>query len=173
MCTQCKGEGYKRIERKLKVNIPPGVDNNTRLRLTNEGQPGANGGPAGDLYVVLKVKDHQVFERHEDQLHCVVPVNIAQAALGAEVDLLTFDGLHSVKIPEGVQHGQQVKLRGLGVPRLNSNGRGDLVVHIDVRVPEKLSREQRKLMEQLREMLPVENEPKEKGIFEKVKDYFM
>ena len=172
-CTQCKGEGYKRIDRKLKVNIPPGVDNNTRLRLTQEGQPGANGGPPGDLYVVLKVKDHPVFERHEDQLHCTVPVNIAQAALGTEVDLLTFDGLQQVKIPESAQSGTQVRLKGMGVPRLNSSGKGDLIVHVEVRVPEKLTREQRKLLEQLREILPEENEPREKGIFEKVKDYFM
>jgi molecular chaperone DnaJ len=173
VCTQCKGDGYKRVERKLKVNIPAGVDNNTRLRLSQEGQPGANGGPPGDLYVVIKVTDHPVFERHEDQLHCVVPVNIAQAALGAEVDLLTFDGLQTIKIPEGVQNGQQVKLKGLGVPRLNSHGRGDLFVHVEVRVPEKLTREQRKLLEQLRDTLPAENDPKEKGLFEKVKDYFM
>lgn len=172
-CTECKGEGYKRSDRKLKVNIPAGVDTGTRLRLTNEGQPGANGGPNGDLYVVIKVKDHPVFERHEDQLHCTVPVNIAQAALGTEVDLLTFDGLQSVKIPESVQNGAQVRLKGLGIPRLNSNGRGDLFVHVEVRVPEKLTKEQRKLLEQLRDMLPAENEPREKGIFEKVKDYFM
>ncbi|MBI3210436.1 MAG: molecular chaperone DnaJ [Candidatus Solibacter usitatus] len=173
ICTQCKGDGFKRVDRKLKVNIPAGVDNNTRLRLTQEGQPGAHGGPAGDLYVVIKVKDHAIFERHEDQLHCVVPVNIAQAALGTEVDLLTFDGLQTLKIPEGTQNGERLKLKGLGMPRLNSNGRGDMFVHVEVRVPEKLTREQRKLMEQLRDILPAENEPKEKGIFEKVKDYFM
>jgi molecular chaperone DnaJ len=172
-CTQCKGDGYLRVDRKLKVTIPPGVDNNTRLRLQGEGQPGLNGGPAGDLYVVLKVKDHPIFQRANDDLHCVVPVNVAQAALGAEVDLLTLDGLQTVKIPEGAQPGTQVKLRGMGVPRLNSTGRGDLIVHVEVRVPEKLTREQRKIFEQLLETLPTENEPKEKGIFEKVKDYFM
>lgn len=172
-CTQCKGEGYKRSDRKLKVNIPAGVDDNTRLRLTQEGQPGANGGPPGDLYVVLKVKDHPVFERHEDQLHCTVPVNIAQAALGTEVNLLTFDGLQTVQVPEGVQQGANIRLKGLGTPRLNAHGRGDLVVHIDVRVPEKLTKEQKKLLEQLRDTLPEENEPHEKGLFEKVKDYFM
>ena len=172
-CTQCKGEGYKRSDRKLKVNIPAGVDNGTRLRLTQEGQPGVNGGPPGDLYVVIKVKDHPVFERHEDQLHCIVPVNVAQAALGTDIDLLTFDGLQTIKVPEGAQHSQEVRLRGMGVPRLNSSARGDLIVHVEVRTPEKLTREQRKLLEQLRDVLPAENEPKEKGLFEKVKDYFM
>jgi molecular chaperone DnaJ len=172
-CTQCKGEGYKRSERKLNVNIPPGVDTNTRLRLTQEGQPGVNGGPPGDLYVIIRVKDHPVFERHEDELHCVVPVNFAQAALGTDIDLLTFDGLQTVKIPEGTQSSDRMRLRGLGMPRINGGGRGDLWVHVEVRTPEKLTREQRKLFEQLRELLPTENEPKEKGLFEKVKDFFV
>ncbi|MCS7026748.1 MAG: molecular chaperone DnaJ [Bryobacteraceae bacterium] len=173
VCSQCRGEGYQRADRKLKVTIPPGVDNNTRLRLQGEGQPGLHGGPAGDLYVVLKIKDHPIFERQGDDLHCVVPVNIAQAALGCELHLLTLDGLQTVKIPEGSQPGAQVRLKGFGVPRLNGGGRGDLVVHVEVKVPEKLSREQRKLLEHLLATLPSENEPKEKGIFEKVKDYFM
>ena len=172
-CTQCRGEGYSRTERKLKVTIPPGVDTGTRLRLSNEGQPGANGGPTGDLYVVVKVAEHPIFERHNDELHCIVPINVAQAALGTDVDLLTFDGLQTVKIPEGTQSGSRVRLRGLGIPRLQGSGRGDLFVHIEVKTPGKLTREQRKLFEQLRETLPAENEPHEKGIIDKVKDYFM
>ena len=172
-CKECKGEGYQKRERKLKVNIPAGVDNGTQLRLSQEGQPGANGGPPGDLYVVLKVKAHPIFERHEDDLHCTVPVNPAQAALGASVDLLTPDGLQTVKIPEGSQPGSRVRIKSLGVPHVNGSGRGDLFVHVDVRTPSKLSREQRKLFEQLRDLLPAENEPQEKGIFDKVKDYFM
>ena len=172
-CKECKGEGYQRRERKLKVNIPAGVDEGTQLRLSQEGQPGANGGPPGDLYVVLKVKAHPVFERHEDNLHCTVPINTAQAALGASVDILTFDGLQTVSIPEGSQAGSRVRIKGLGVPHVNGSGRGDLFIHLDVRIPTKLSRDQRKLFEQLRELLPAENEPTEKGIFDKVKDYFM
>jgi molecular chaperone DnaJ len=172
-CKECKGEAYIRKEKKLKINIPAGVDNGTRLRLTGEGQPGANGGPSGDLYVLLKVKEHPVFDRENDDLHCTVPVNIAQAALGTEVDILTFDGLQTVKIPEGTQKGSKIKLKGLGVPHVQSHGRGDLFVNIDVKVPTKLSREQRKLFEQLRETLPAENEPQEKSLLDKVKDYFM
>ena len=172
-CKQCHGEGYLRRERKLKVNIPAGVDNGTQMRLSQEGQPGVNGGPPGDLYVVLKVTEHPIFERSGSDLHCTVPVNIAQAALGASVDILTFDGVQSVKIPEGIQAGSNVRLKGLGVPNLNGGGRGDLFVHVDVRVPNKLTREQRRLIEQLRDLLPAENEPHEKGIFEKVKDYFL
>src|SRR5271154_5521862 len=172
-CLQCKGDGYVKNERKLKVNIPPGVDTGTRLRLQNEGQPGINGGPPGDLYVIVKVKEHAIFERENDDLHCTIPVNIAQAVLGTEVDLLTFDGLQNVKIPEGSQSGATVKMKHLGVPRLQGSGRGDMYVHVDVRVPTKLTREQKKLFEQLRETLPAENEPHEKSILDKVKDYFM
>lgn len=172
-CTECKGEAYIRRDRKLQVNIPAGVDTGTRVRVTGEGQPGSNGGGYGDLYVFISVKDHPVFDRHENDLHCTVPVNVAQATLGTEVDVLTFDGLEQVKIPEGTQHGAKVRLKGLGVPNLNGGGRGDLYVHVDVRVPAKLTREQRKLFEQLRETLPAENEPNEKSLFEKVKDYFV
>jgi molecular chaperone DnaJ len=171
-CKECKGEGYLRRERKLKVNIPAGVGDGTQLRLSQEGQPGGNGGPPGDLYVVLKVAEHPIFERNEYDLHCTVPINLAQAALGASIDLLTFDGLQTVKIPEGAQPDARLRLKGLGVPRVNGGGRGDLYVHLDLRVPQKLTREQRRLFEQLREQLPVENEPQSKGIFEKVKDYF-
>jgi molecular chaperone DnaJ len=172
-CKECRGEGYQRRERKLKVNIPAGVDNGTQLRLSHEGQAGANGGPPGDLFVVVKVSEHPVFERHEYDLHCTVPVNLAQAALGTSLDILTFDGLQTVKVPEGSQPGTQLRMKGLGVPHLHGNGRGDLFVHLKVQVPGKLSRDQRRLFEQLREMLPAENEPEEKSVLDKVKDYFM
>ena len=172
-CTQCKGEGHVRSERKLKVNIPAGVSTGTRLRLSGEGQPGSNSGPAGDLYVFIKVKEHSIFERQEDDLFCTVPINVAQAALGTEVDLVTFDGLQSIKVPEGTQTGSRVRLRGLGVPHLQGSGRGDLFVNIDVKIPTKLTREQKRIFEQLRETLPAENEPHEKSILDKVKDYFM
>ena len=171
-CKECKGEGYLRRERKLKVNLPKGVANGTQLRLTEEGQPGANGGPPGDLYVVLRVKEHTIFARDEYNLHCTIPVNLAQAALGTSVELLTFDGLQTVKIPEGTQPGQRIRLKGLGVPHIHSSVRGDLFVHVDVKVPARLTREQRKLLEDLRELLPAENEPEEKGLLDKVKDYF-
>jgi molecular chaperone DnaJ len=172
-CTQCKGEAWVRKDRKLKVNIPAGVDTGTRVRVTGEGQPGANGGGYGDLYVFISVREHPVFDRENDDLHCTIPINIAQATLGTEVDLNTFDGPQTVEIPEGSQPGDKIRLKGLGVPRLNGSGRGDLWVNVDVRVPKKLSREQRKLIEQLRETLPSENEPQEKSLFEKVKDYFV
>ena len=172
-CKECRGQGYMRRERKLKVNIPAGVDNGTQLRLSQEGQPGGNGGPPGDLFVVLKVAEHPIFERHEYDLHCTVPVTVAQAALGCSVDVLTFDGLQNVKVPEGSQAGSRLRLKGFGVPHLNSSARGDLYVHLAVKVPQKLTRDQRRLLEELRDVLPAENEPEEKSILEKVKDYFM
>jgi molecular chaperone DnaJ len=170
-CARCQGEGRTRSDRKLRVSIPPGVDNGTRLRLSEEGQPGANGAPPGDLYVVIRVKEHPVFQRSENDLHCVIPVNVAQAVLGAEIDLLTFDGLQTVTIPEGTGHGSQIRLRGLGVPRVNGRGRGDIIVHVDVRMPKKLTREQRRLFVELRESLPAENVPEDKSLFDKFKDY--
>jgi molecular chaperone DnaJ len=172
-CGECRGQGYKQAQRKLKVNIPAGVDDGTRLRLSQEGQPGANGGPPGDLYVFIKVREHAFFERREQDLHCTIPVNIAQAALGCEIEVPTLEGPHKLKIPEGSQNGAQFRLRNKGVPVLNGGGRGDLFVHLDVRIPTRLTREQRKVLEQLRETLPVDNAPAEKGLFEKVKDYFM
>jgi molecular chaperone DnaJ len=171
-CTQCRGQGRVQAQRKLKINIPAGVDEGTRLRLANEGQPGGNGGPPGDLYVLLKVRPHPFLERHETDLHCTVPINVAQAALGAEIEVPTLEQPQRFKIPEGVQTGAQFRLRHKGVPALNGGLRGDLVVHIDVQTPTRLTREQRKLMEQLRDSLPVDNAPAEKGLFEKVRDYF-
>jgi len=172
-CAVCNGEGYKQVDRKLKVNIPAGVDNGTRLRLSQEGQPGPNGGPPGDLYVILKVREHQIFDRRGDDLHCRIPVNVAQAALGADLAIPTLDGVEHIKVPEGVQSGAKFRIRAKGVPHVNGHGRGDLFAHIDVKVPVKMNRTQKELFEKLREALPTDNEPAEKGLFEKVKDYFM
>ncbi|MCL4844599.1 MAG: molecular chaperone DnaJ [Bryobacteraceae bacterium] len=172
-CKKCKGEAYIQTTKKLKVKIPAGVDTGMKLRVGGEGQPGSNGGPPGDLYVFLSVAAHPVFERREYDLHCVIPVNIAQAALGTEVHVLTFDGLETLKVPDGIQSGETLRLRNKGVPFVNGGGRGDLIVHIEVKTPRKLNREQRKLLEQLRESLPEENEPQEKSLLEKLKDYLM
>jgi molecular chaperone DnaJ len=172
-CGQCHGQGRRQVQRKLKVNIPAGVDDGNRLRLSHEGQPGANGGPPGDLYVFLKVKPHPFFERRDSDLHCTIPLNIAQAALGCDIEVPTLEQPHKLKIPEGTPSGAQFRLRNKGVAVLNGSGRGDLYIHIDVKMPTRLTREQRRLLEQLRETLPVDNAPAEKGLFEKVKDYFM
>ena len=172
-CRECRGQGYRQVQRKLKVNIPAGVDNGTRLRLSGEGQPGANGGHPGDLYVVLKVKEHPFFERQEADLHCTIPLNVAQAALGDEIEVPTLEEPYRLKVPEGTQSGTVFRIRNKGVPVLNSHSRGDLFVHVDVKVPTRLTRDQKKLMAELRDTLPVDNQPAEKGLFEKVKDYFV
>ena len=172
-CTECRGQGVKQVQRKLQVNIPAGVDNGTRMRLSQEGRPGANGGPPGDLYVVLTVNEHPFFERQENNLHCSIPINFAQAALGAEIQVPTLDGAYTLKIPEGTQNGAQFRVKGRGVHHVNSHARGDLFVHAQIKTPVRLTKDQRKLFEELRETLPVENEPAEKGLFDKVKDYFL
>ncbi|MCU1261617.1 MAG: Chaperone protein DnaJ [Bryobacterales bacterium] len=171
-CRECRGEAFKRVNRKLKVNIPAGVADGNRLRLTGEGQPSPNGGPPGDLYVFLKVEEHAFFERRDNDLHCSIPINIAQAALGAEIAVPTLGEPATLKIPEGTQTGAQFRLRNKGIAQVNGHNRGDIVVHVDVRTPGKLTREQRKIFEQLAQTLPADNEPNEKGLFERVKDYF-
>jgi molecular chaperone DnaJ len=153
--------------------VPAGIADGNRLRVTGEGQPGSNGGPNGDLYIFFTVKEHQIFERHNNDLHCRIPINFAQAALGAKIQAPTLEGLHELAIPEGTQNGAQLRIKGKGVAEVQGRGRGDLIVHIEVRTPTKLTRDQRQLLEQLHETLPLDNDPHEKGLLDKVKDYFM
>ena len=173
-CKECKGEGYLRRERKLKVNIPAGVDDGTQLRLSQEGQPGVNGGPPGDLYVVLKVKaaPHLRAPRGRPALH-----RSDQRRAGRAGRVRRYADASTACRPSRFRKARSPAAacasRDSGVPHVNGSGRGDLFVHLDVRIPTKLTREQRKLFEQLRELLPAENEPTEKGILDKVKDYFM
>jgi molecular chaperone DnaJ len=172
VCKDCRGEGYRQVNKRLKVTIPAGIADGNRLRVPGEGQPGANGGPSGDLYIFFTVKEHPVFERHGNDLHCTVPINVAQAVLGDEIPVPTLEGPHNLVIPEGTQNGTELRIKGKGVPEVQGRGRGDLIVHVDVRIPTKLTRDQRKLFEDLSESLPVNNDPHEKGLFEKVKDLF-
>jgi molecular chaperone DnaJ len=172
-CTQCKGEGRLRSEKKLRVNIPAGVDTGTQLRLNGEGQASPNGGPPGDLYVVISVREHPVFDRQDYDLHCTVPVNIVQATLGTEVEIPTFEGAEVVQIPEGTQPGAQLRLKNRGVPRVNASGRGDLYIHVEVHIPTKLTKDQRRAFEALRDNLPSPGEENEEGgFFGKVKKLF-
>lgn len=173
VCRECRGEGYKHVNKRLKVTVPAGIADGNRLRVSGEGQPGTNGGPNGDLYIFFSVKDHPVFERHENDLHCRIPINVAQAVLGAQIQVPTLEGPHELHIPEGTQNGTELKVKGKGVPEVQGKGRGDLIVHVDVRVPTKLTREQRRIFEELEDTLPVDNDPHEKGLLDKVKDYFM
>ena len=172
VCRDCRGEGYRHVNKRLKVTIPAGIGDGNRLRVAGEGQPGVNNGPSGDLYIFFSVKDHEIFERHGNDLHCVVPVNVAQAALGATIQVPTMEGPHELAVPEGTQSGTELKVRGKGVPELQGRGRGDLIVHVEVRIPTRLTREQRQLFEELGNQLPANNDPHSKGLLDKVKEYF-
>ena len=173
-CADCRGQGRIERERTIELRIPPGVDTGTRLRVQGEGEPGPNGGPAGDLYVVLEVKEHKFFERRGADLYCTVPLSMAQATLGTELQVPGLNGEETLKIPEGTQGGAVFRLKGKGLPDPHGGGRGDLYFHVRVLTPTKLTREQRKLMEQLHATLKVENKPAERdsNIFDKVKDIF-
>lgn len=173
-CPQCRGKGRIERSKTIDLRIPPGVDSNTRLRIPGEGEPGGNSGPPGDLYVVLDVKPHPYFERRDADLYCTVPVSIVQAALGTEIVVPGLNGEETVKIPEGTQTGEIIRLKGKGMPDPHGGGKGDLYVNIHVEIPTKLTREQRRLFEQLGATLPVENQPahRDSSLFEKVKDIF-
>ncbi len=171
-CPTCHGEARMQREHKIVVKVPAGVEDNTRIRYSGEGDAGKFGGPAGDFYVVLEVKTHKFFERDGDDLHCVIPVSFPQAALGTELEIATLEGTETLKVPEGTQSGREFKLRGKGVPHLNQHGKGDLIVEVRVQTPPKLNKQQKELMRQLAETLTVENAPTSRGLFSKMKDIF-
>jgi molecular chaperone DnaJ len=173
-CPDCRGQGRLERERTIELRVPPGVDTSTRLRVAGEGEPGPNGGPPGDLYVVLEVKEHPFFERRGADLYCTIPVSIVQAALGTELQVPGLTAEEKLKIPEGTQSGAVFRIKGKGMPDPRGGGRGDLYYHVRVMTPVKLTREQRKLVEQLGTTLKVENKPADRNstIFDKVKDIF-
>lgn len=171
-CKTCHGEARVMREHKIMVKVPAGVEDGMRIRYGGEGEAGRFGGPAGDLYVVLEVKAHKFFERDGDDLHCTIPVSFPQAALGTEIQVQTLEGFETLKVPEGTQSGKEFKLRGKGVPHLNSHGKGDLIVEVRVQTPSKLSKEQKALMKQLAETMTVENAPASRGLFNRVKEMF-
>jgi molecular chaperone DnaJ len=172
-CTTCRGQGRIERERTLEVGIPAGVDSGTRLRMAGHGEPGTNGGGPGDLYIFLEVKEHALFERRGADLYCSIPISITQASLGAKIQVPTLHGEEELEIPEGTQSGQIFRKKGKGLPNPHG-GRGDLYVNIQVVIPSKVSREQRRLLEQLGQSLKVENKPAERtaSFFDKVKDIF-
>jgi molecular chaperone DnaJ len=169
-CHSCNGRGLVRKNRKKVVSIPAGVDNGNQIRLAGEGQPGENGGPNGNLYLVIRVLSHKYFRRRENDILMDLDINIAQATLGAEVEVPTVDGPAKLKIPAGIQPGKVLRMRGKGVPHLRGNGRGDQMVVVNVEIPKTLSTEQRKLMEELAKSLGSEVKPAERGFLEWLKD---
>jgi molecular chaperone DnaJ len=177
-CATCRGVGRVQKERKLTVRVPPGIATGQRLRLTGEGEAGSPGGAAGDLYVVVHVQDHPFFHRDGNDLYVEVPLNFSTVALGGEIRIPTLDGEEPFKIPESTESGQSFRLRGRGMPDVTGRGRGDLFVTVKVITPKKLTRDQKKLLEQLASSLPKEKfEPtpahqEDKGLFDRVKDIF-
>lgn len=171
-CRECGGERLVEVTRRLRVKIPPGVDDGTRIRLPGEGESGLRGGSPGNLYVFISVKSHKLFRRSEDDILLDLPINIAQAVLGAEVEAPTLDGPKVLRIPPGTQPGKVLRLRGLGVPHLRRSGRGDMLVTIDVQIPSELTEEQRKLFEELGESLgpATLNDDGSGGFFDRMKE---
>jgi molecular chaperone DnaJ len=178
-CAACHGAGTVEQTRKLTVKIPAGIATGQRLRLSGEGEAGTLGGPPGDLYVVIFVREHEFFQRDGNDLHCSVPLPFTTLALGADIKVPGIEGEHVVKIPESTQTGSTFRLRGKGMPDVSGRGHGDLLVTIQAVTPKKLTKEQKKLLEQLAATLPetkvkpaARDEEDERGIFDKVKDIF-
>jgi molecular chaperone DnaJ len=178
-CPTCRGAGRIQQEKKLSVRIPAGIATGQRLRLTGEGEAGPGGGPSGDLYVVVHVQEHPFFQRDGNDLFCEVPLNFPTLALGGEIRIPTLDGDEAFTIPAGTATGATFRIRGRGMPDVSGRGQGDLLVTVKVRTPKKLSKEQKKLLEQLATTLPKEEfeptplvEQGDKGLFDRVKDIF-
>jgi len=172
-CTNCGGAGRVRKEKTLKVNIPAGIEHGRRIRLAGEGEAGTGGGPAGDLYVLVSVKPHKLFEREGPNLYCRVPVAMSSAALGGSVEVPTIEGGRAeVKVPAGTQTGQQFRLRGKGMSTMRSSGRGDMYIEIFVETPVKLSKKQQDLLKEFAGKDPAANSPEAQGFFKKVKEFW-
>src|SRR5438067_1671698 len=171
-CRKCGGEGRVENSSRIKLKIPPGIGNGSRLRSARNGEAGIRGGPAGDLYVVVHTKEHPVFQRDEDNLYCEVPIPFALAALGGEIPVPTLEGKANVRVPPGTQSGQIFKLRGKGLPNVEGRGRGDLLARVVVEVPTHLNGEQRRKLEEFAALCDEENTPLHKRFFERAKDFF-
>jgi len=174
-CPACQGAGKLKRQKTLEVKIPAGIDGGMRIRSAGNGEPGTNGGPPGDLYIEIRLKKHSIFERDGDDLHCVVPVSMARAALGGEIEVPTLSGKAAIDIPEGTQHGKQFRLRGKGIKGVRSSYPGDLYCHIGVEVPVKLSEPQRKLLKELDDSLKkggAKHTPSEDSWADKLRGFF-
>ena len=171
-CRECHGEGYvsRRVSRKL--NIPAGVDDQTRIRISGEGQPSPNGGPPGDCYCFIRVKEHALFQRSGRNLVCQIPIAYTQAALGTTIEVPTLDGREPLEVPAGAQNGDVFTLRGRGMPDPHRRGKGDLLVQVHVEVPRKLSAEHEELLRRLAEIEARQVSPKRKSFFDKIKEFF-
>jgi molecular chaperone DnaJ len=171
-CKSCHGNGKRERSSKIKLKIPPGVDAGSRLRSTGNGEAGFRGGPPGDLYVMLHVKAHEIFQRDGDDLLCEVPVSFIQAALGAEIEVPTLEGKAAIKIPAGTQPATTFRVKGRGVKNLQGYGHGDLHVRVQVEVPTRLSHEQKAKLQEFAALCDSDVNPISKGFFDKAKNFF-
>ena len=171
-CKSCRGDGLTPQTSRIKLKIPAGIEDGSRLRSGGNGEAGARGAASGDLYVVIHVREHSVFTRDGDNLFCEIPVSFATAALGGEIDVPTLDGKASVKIPAGTQNGTVFKLRGKGMPHLRGGGQGQLLVRVAVEVPTKLTSDQRRKLEEFAESCGEHNTPITKSFLERAKEFF-
>ena len=171
-CKACRGEGRRERASKIKLRIPPGVDTGSRLRSAGNGEAGGRGGPSGDLYVVLHVKTHEIFQRDGDDLLCEIPVSFVQAALGTEIDVPTLDGKMTLHVPPGTQPGAMFRLKGKGVKNVQGYGYGDLHVRIHVEVPTHLSAAQKAKLQEFSQLCSGKENPLSQGFFEKAKKFF-
>lgn len=175
-CTACHGQGKIKKQKTLEIRIPEGIDDGMRIRSSGNGEPSPNGGPPGDLYIEIRIRKHDIFERDGDDLHCVVPIPFTKAALGGDIEVPTLlAGKATITIPEGTQNGKQFRLRGKGMKGVRSSSMGDLYCHMQVETPVKLTEHQRKLLKQLDESLEKggkKHSPSEKNWFDKAKDFF-
>ena len=171
-CPDCNGSGKQRRHRNLTVNIPAGVQDGNRLRMAGEGEAGEKGAPSGDLYIIINVKNHEIFDRKGDDIYCEVPINFVQATLGDEIKVPTLDGKVKFTIPEGTQPGTTFRLKDKGIPHLNGHGRGDEYIKAKVIIPKHLSQDQKDLLKEFAELSGDEINPEKKGFFRKVKDAF-
>ena len=171
-CLACSGAGRVTRERTLSVNIPPGVEDGTRIRLAGEGEAGVRGGPAGDLYIFLSIAAHEFFQRDGADLYCRVPVSMVAASLGSDIEVPTVNGERArVKVPAGAQSGQRFRLAGKGMPVLRSKRNGDMHVQVTVETPQNLSKKQRDLLAEFEKLSSTETQPETAGFFNKVKEF--
>jgi molecular chaperone DnaJ len=171
-CASCSGSGRVTKERTLSVNIPPGVEDGTRIRLASEGEAGIRGGPAGDLYIFLAIAGHPFFQREGADLHCRVPISMVSAALGGEFEVPTIDGGNTrVKVPDGTQSGRRFRIHGKGMPVLRSRQAGDMYVQVVVETPQKLTKRQRELLNEFERLSSKETQPESSGFFGRVKEF--
>jgi molecular chaperone DnaJ len=172
-CPKCQGVGRTQQERSLSVNIPAGIEDGTRIRLTGEGEAGSRGGPAGDLYIFLSIKPHEFFQRDGADLYCKVPISLTTAALGGQFEVATLDNTQTrVKVPEGTQNGKQFRLKGKGMPILRQPQMGDLYIQIAIETPQNLTKRQRELLEEFERISSKDNNPQSTGFFSRMKEFF-